>query len=252
MVRLGQRDTVGAFSLPVQGDRGRGRRPRVRPSGGHGHGRNRASRVSLDQQLRTARSESITRPPSRTASVGRSQRCRCATRTSCSWTSARGRGAALLLASEFPFKRIMGVEFSDELSAIARENVASFPTEAQRCGDIEIVCEDAAEFELPVDPLVLYFYNPFHEPIMREVMRRVVESLDDDPRPAFVILTRTTPSARSWRTPASPASPTCPTTWQTSSTPRPSRCSPADGVRPAAGRARSRSTSQMNCAFPTT
>ena len=61
-----------------------------------------------------------------------------------------GKGRALLLASEFPFKRIMGVEFSDELSAIARENVASFPTEAQRCGDIEIVCEDAAEFELPV------------------------------------------------------------------------------------------------------
>jgi SAM-dependent methyltransferase len=104
-----------------------------------------------------------------------------------------GKGRALLLASEFPFKRIMGVEFSDELSAIARENVASFATEAQRCGDIEIVCEDAAEFELPADPLVLYFYNPFHEPVMREVMRRIVESLDDDPRPVFVILTRTTP-----------------------------------------------------------
>jgi SAM-dependent methyltransferase len=106
-----------------------------------------------------------------------------------------GKGRALLLASEFPFKRIVGVEFSDELNAIARDNIASFPREAQRCGDIEIVCEDAAEFELPAEPLVLYFYNPFHEPVMRAVMRRVTESLDDDQRPVFVILTRTTPLA---------------------------------------------------------
>ncbi len=38
-----------------------------------------------------------------------------------------GKGTALLLATEFPFKRIIGVEFSPELHRIAEENIKRFP-----------------------------------------------------------------------------------------------------------------------------
>ena len=84
-----------------------------------------------------------------------------------------GKGRALLLASEFPFKRIVGIEFSEILHEIARANIAAYSAPSQRCASIESLWMDAAEYDLPQDPLVLYFYNPFLEPLMQDVVDRV-------------------------------------------------------------------------------
>jgi hypothetical protein len=104
-----------------------------------------------------------------------------------------GKGRALLVASEFPFERILGVEFSQELHEIALRNIAAYSNPEQRCAAIEAVCADATEVELPGLPLVLYFYNPFLEPVMRRVMANVTASLEARPRPAFVVLSKDTP-----------------------------------------------------------
>jgi hypothetical protein len=104
-----------------------------------------------------------------------------------------GKGRALLVASEFPFERILGVELSEELNEIALRNIEAYSSPAQRCRTIEAVCADAAEYELPGLPLVLYFYNPFLEPVMRRVMANVGSSLAARPRPAYVVLTQDTP-----------------------------------------------------------
>ncbi len=55
------------------------------------------------------------------------------------------------------------------------------------------MCADATEYELPGQPLVLYFYNPFLEPVMQRVMANVAASLEAEPRAAFVVLSRDTP-----------------------------------------------------------
>ncbi len=99
-----------------------------------------------------------------------------------------GKGRTALLASEFPFRRIVGVEFSPELVDVARANVARFRSSAQRCRDIEFACLDAVDIEIPADPVVLFFYNPFGEPVMHRVMERVCDSLNEHPRPAYVVL----------------------------------------------------------------
>jgi hypothetical protein len=48
---------------------------------------------------------------------------------------------------------------------------------------------DAVDFDPPEEPLVLYFFNPFAPPVLREVLARVQASLDRRPRPAYVVVT---------------------------------------------------------------
>jgi len=97
-----------------------------------------------------------------------------------------GKGRALLLASGFFFKRIVGVEYCEELAEVARENIQRFPTAAKKCGQIEVVNADAAEFPIPAGPLVLFFFNPFGEPVMKKVVSNVVASFRADRRRVLV------------------------------------------------------------------
>jgi hypothetical protein len=99
-----------------------------------------------------------------------------------------GKGRAMLLASELPFRRIVGVEFAPELCEVARRNVESFYSAGQRCRDFEVVCADAAEYALPDEPTLVYIYNSFEDPLMRAVLANVRRSVDDRPRKLLVAL----------------------------------------------------------------
>jgi Methyltransferase domain len=92
-----------------------------------------------------------------------------------------GKGRVLLIAGQYPFKKIIGVEISEELNAIARANI-----ERRRhqlgCKDIELVTRDAADYELPDDVTMAYFFNPFHRNTFTAVMDRICNSLTDHPR----------------------------------------------------------------------
>jgi tetratricopeptide (TPR) repeat protein len=76
-----------------------------------------------------------------------------------------GKGKALFLASEFSFKKTIGIEFSQVLDAAAQENIRQFKNNA-----IEAFCMDAVDFKIPNEPLVCYFYDPFDEYIMAKVI----------------------------------------------------------------------------------
>jgi hypothetical protein len=91
-----------------------------------------------------------------------------------------GKGRALLLAAECPFRRIIGIELLPELHEIAVGNVA-------HDGRIELICGDAAGFGFPLEPLVVYFFNPLPETGLREVMRNLEGSVREGPRPVYVI-----------------------------------------------------------------
>jgi SAM-dependent methyltransferase len=99
-----------------------------------------------------------------------------------------GKGRAMLLASELPFRRVVGVEFAPELCEVARRNVESFQSAAQRCREFEVVCADAAGYELPDEPTLVYIYNSFEEPLMRAVLANVRRSADERPRKLLLAL----------------------------------------------------------------
>jgi hypothetical protein len=98
-----------------------------------------------------------------------------------------GKGRALLLASEYPFRKIVGVEFASELVAVSRQNLTAYRNPAQLCKDIGVVAGDAAEFALPPGPLLLFFFNPFGPKVMLRVIENVRRSLESDPRPVVVL-----------------------------------------------------------------
>jgi hypothetical protein len=87
-----------------------------------------------------------------------------------------GKGRALLLAAGFPFKRIVGIEYCDDLNRMARQNLLRYPDTSKLCKDIDLVSMDAVEYRLPSEPLVLFFYNPFGRLVMEKVVENVVDS----------------------------------------------------------------------------
>lgn len=98
-----------------------------------------------------------------------------------------GKGRALLVASEFPFKRIIGLEFSPELHAIAQQNVRRYQSKTQRCKTLESICGDFATFPVPAEPVVCFFNNPCGEPVMAKALGNIQRSLHDHPRQIYII-----------------------------------------------------------------
>ena len=97
-----------------------------------------------------------------------------------------GRGRVLLMASERPFRRVVGIEFAAELHEAATENIRRFPKRRMRCRDVTSLYGDAAAFTFPLDPLILYFNNPFSENVMTKVLQNLATSHQQQPRPIVV------------------------------------------------------------------
>jgi SAM-dependent methyltransferase len=98
-----------------------------------------------------------------------------------------GKGRALLLAAEFPFRKIVGVELAPTLHEAARENLRVCKKERLKCHDIELVCLDAAAYPIPDGPAVFYFYNPFVREVMAQVVENIRASLECRPRDVVVL-----------------------------------------------------------------
>lgn len=99
-----------------------------------------------------------------------------------------GKGLVTMLASEYPFKKIVGVELSEQLCALARSNDLKYTSPTRQCRAIEIVCADATKHELPADPAVVFLFEPFvEEKIFVNVLRNIEQSLARNPRELFLI-----------------------------------------------------------------
>lgn len=98
-----------------------------------------------------------------------------------------GKGSVLLRASEYPFRRIIGVEYSRSLVDIAKGNILRYRSPTQQCRHIECVCGDASDFVFPVEPTVLYLFNPFQGKVMDRVLKRLNQSLRQHSRDLWVI-----------------------------------------------------------------
>jgi SAM-dependent methyltransferase len=98
-----------------------------------------------------------------------------------------GKGRALLLASEFPFRRIVGIEFLPELNRIAQENIRKSSAAQGRTIPAESVCSDATTFVFPDEPILLYMFHPLPESGFRKVVSNLQASLQRCPRTALIV-----------------------------------------------------------------
>jgi SAM-dependent methyltransferase len=88
-----------------------------------------------------------------------------------------GMGRAVLLASEFPFRSVIGVELNPRLARIARKNVAHWKAAGLARAPVRVVCRDAVEFKIPPGPCVVFMFNPFGGPIMRRLLKTWSQTL---------------------------------------------------------------------------
>jgi SAM-dependent methyltransferase len=97
-----------------------------------------------------------------------------------------GKGRVLLMASDYPFKRIVGVEFMPDLRRVAEKNIASYSNDRQRCRQIEVTCIDARDFQFPFQPLVVYLFNPFSESTFAQILKNLRRSIELARRPVWI------------------------------------------------------------------
>ena len=98
-----------------------------------------------------------------------------------------GKGRTLLMASDYPFRRIVGVELLPALHQIAQENLRQYKGASQKCLALESICADATDFPFPGEPLVVFLFNPFGESGMKRMTATLEQSLRAHPRAVFVL-----------------------------------------------------------------
>ena len=99
-----------------------------------------------------------------------------------------GMGRMLLLAAEYPFRNIQGVEFAAELHGLAQQNISRYRHPARRCAEIESVHTDASEYQFPEGKFVLYLFNPFGPEVLAKVLANLAASLAQNPRHVVMVI----------------------------------------------------------------
>jgi hypothetical protein len=99
-----------------------------------------------------------------------------------------GKGRVLLLASQYPFHAIGGIEFAEELHDDATMNIAQFPRSRMKCRNVECVLDDASQVGPPDSEAVHYFFNPFSREVFAEVLHNLVVSYRKKPRRLYLVL----------------------------------------------------------------
>jgi SAM-dependent methyltransferase len=97
-----------------------------------------------------------------------------------------GKGRVLLLASDYYFRRILGVEIQPELHAIAEENLRILRQRDPGI-DAQALCLDARDFRFPSGPLFVYLFNPFPDYVLATVIENLRESALREPRPIVLV-----------------------------------------------------------------
>jgi len=98
-----------------------------------------------------------------------------------------GKGRTLLMASDYPFRRILGVELLPALHQIAQENLSKYHGENQKCFQLKAICADAVQFAFPDEPMVLYLFHPLPEAGLARVIANLAQSLQMNPRAVYVL-----------------------------------------------------------------
>ena len=97
-----------------------------------------------------------------------------------------GKGRVLLMAADYPFDKIVGVEFMPDLHRVAQKNITNYSSDRQHYRRIETLCIDARDFQFPLGPLVVYLFNPFSEPVFVKVLENLRQSVEQAPRPIYI------------------------------------------------------------------
>ena len=98
-----------------------------------------------------------------------------------------GKGRVLLIAADYGFKKIKGIEFSKSLCAKAENNILRFRKKKKVATEIAIINIDAKDYQFEDDESVFFLFNPFDDIILKEVLDNIYISLKRHKRQIWMI-----------------------------------------------------------------
>ena len=98
-----------------------------------------------------------------------------------------GKGRVLLIAAQYGFRKIVGIEFSPRLCEYARRNIQIFKERSRLPIEIEIVQSDATAYPIQPDQDVFFMFNPFGGVVMAQVLANLRRSVEIAPRKICLI-----------------------------------------------------------------
>jgi predicted RNA methylase len=88
-----------------------------------------------------------------------------------------GKGRAAIVAAEFPFREVVGVDLSGALVECARENAAKVAARFPGCPQMRFEEANVVDFSLPPGKLVLFAYHPFGAEVLAQVVKNLEAAL---------------------------------------------------------------------------
>jgi SAM-dependent methyltransferase len=93
-----------------------------------------------------------------------------------------GMGRAVMVASEYRFRRVIGVELNPALAGMARRNLTIWRRAGRAKAPTSIRCADAADYAFPTGPCLAFLFNPFAAPVLRRVLTSAAATFADRTR----------------------------------------------------------------------
>ncbi len=97
-----------------------------------------------------------------------------------------GKGRVLVVAAYYGFNKITGIDFAKALCVAAEQNIqkvkASYPSTG-----FTVICDDVVNYKIPADENVFFFFNPFDEVVMLQVVKNILQSLKESPRHVTIV-----------------------------------------------------------------
>ena len=98
-----------------------------------------------------------------------------------------GKGRALMLASKYGFRRVVGIEFSGDLCSKAKANLKNFLAKCPSPSVVEVIESDVAKYIFQDDETVFFMLDPFDAPVLTQVLRNIRASVERRPRTIWLI-----------------------------------------------------------------
>lgn len=97
-----------------------------------------------------------------------------------------GKGRVMVVAAYYGFKKITGIDFAKALCVSAERNIAKVKS-LYLSTEFTVLCDDAINYGIKNDENVFFFFNPFDEVVMLQVVKNILKSLKENPRHIHIV-----------------------------------------------------------------
>lgn len=98
-----------------------------------------------------------------------------------------GKGRVILIAADYGFKKVVGIDFSEPLCQQARTNLEAYRRRRKLTSEVIIVHSDVVRYAIKADETTFFLYDPFSAEVLAKVLENLRASLIAHPRRIQVI-----------------------------------------------------------------